>query len=185
MWKVNERVSGVLLCETQAGDGYRLPAQIREATDATVVVYVPQPLTRSQKVRLLESLREHRAVVSHCQAQQAGFLVTLQFLDRERRREDRPLTIGTAALCWTDQNRWQSEMVRVINVTEQGVQVEIKQALPVHQLVRLSGEAWQCLGHVRYCSTEGLNFLAGIEFCQPAHPKDSPDYRESLDYREP
>jgi len=169
--KFDRPLSTTLVFETQPGERrQQLPARIGEATDTGLLACVPRSLSLGQSVWLVQGSCERRAIISHCSALREGFLVALEWLGYERRKETRPAIAETATLQWADQTRRWSEAVYIKNLSEGGAQVELGRALPVRQLVRLSGEAWERLGHVRYCQREGpMNFVAGIELCPTAY----------------
>ena len=91
-----------------------------------------------------------------------------------RRRKDRLQIGGPATLYFTERS---TLLVTVRNISDEGVKVAVPEGIEVLQVVRLSGQTWECLGRIVYCVREGESLVAGIQFMRPPYPKDSADYK--------
>ncbi len=83
-------------------------------------------------------------------------------------------TTGGGVLHW----RGASIPVTVRNVSDGGVQLQVPQAINVPEVIRLTGETWECLGSTRYCTRQGSKFVVGVEIVGEPYQKDSCDYRD-------
>lgn len=163
--------------QSPSGELASARAEVHDVTTGGIVVRLPEPITVGQTVRLLDDRSERSAAVMHCEKQREGFLAVLHFLAHNRRRQDRLAARGNGTLHWADGGGQRMASVAIRNVTDSGVQIEIDKCLPLLQLVRLSGETWECQGRVLYCNRqEGTNYVAGIEWTRPPYPKNSADY---------
>ena len=171
-------MSGTLVWMTAEGKRRSAPVEIEHAGQRGMRLRAPEPLTLGQTVLVGGGPVECKASICLCTPQEPGFLLGVEFVREERRRADRVPAAGRGRLQWVERSGPREAAVRVSNVTEDGIQIELEQSLEFHQIVRLAGEAWECLGRVRYCRNEGARFTAGIKLTMPAYPKNSLDYTD-------
>lgn len=97
----------------------------------------------------------------------------------DRRRDERLPASGMGTLHWAD--RWsgvRSALVNVRNVCQEGVTIELPEAVEAPRFARLTGGHWQCLGWLRYCEEREGKIVAGFQFTRRPYPKNSSDYRD-------
>jgi hypothetical protein len=176
--KVPGADQGELSWCTESGQHRHEVVDVHDVYDQGIVVRAPEALTAGQTVSLTMGQIERKAAVQTCEGREGAFLLFLRFVQHDNRREDRLATIGCGTLVCSDRRGRPVLRVQVTNTSKQGAQVEIDQPISIHQLVRLSGQTWECLGQVRYCQRRGTKFVAGIQFTQAPHPKSSMDFRE-------
>ncbi len=82
-------------------------------------------------------------------------------------------TTGGGVLHW----KGGSIAVAVHNVSPGGLQLQAPQAVAVPEVVRLTGETWECLGWTRYCTRQGSKFVVGVEMVGQPYHKESCEYR--------
>ena len=152
-------------------------AQVQDVMEGGMAVETADALPVGRAITVQWDMVERRGVVQHCQRRGNRYSIILRFVAQEHRREDRLSSGGTAILCWFEGGR-QSATVTVTNATKGGVQLEVPQSVPLHQMVRLSGETWECQGQVRYCRREPGKVLLGVQFTRPPYPKSAADYRD-------
>jgi len=161
---------------TEGGQQRYEVVEVHDFYEEGIVVQTPEALTTGQTVYLASGQIERRARVHHCEGREDAFVTFLTFEQHDNRREDRLPTIGRATLVCSGPGAC-SLSVQVTNTSTGGVQVELDQALPVHQMARLSGETYEVLGQLRYCRRRGSKFVVGIQFTRPPYPKGSADFR--------
>ncbi len=153
-------------------------AEIQNVSAGGMAVKIPQPLEAGQMVILDWKVAEEKGLVRFCRQEADGFLAGVRFVPRDRRREDRLSVSGRGTLYWTDgPGERRAVAVTVTNVTDEGIQIEIPEAIPVSKHVRLSGDALECLGVLRYCEKIGTQFVGGIQLVRPVHEKNAAEYR--------
>ena len=82
---------------------------------------------------------------------------------RERRRYDREPLTGEGTLSWAGPTGTHNEeQVRVRNLSDEGIQLEVARAVPVRSMVRLSGATEECYGSTCYCERDGDKYLVGL-----------------------
>src|SRR5262249_7406474 len=92
----------------------------------------------------------------------------------ELRREGRAHTTGGGML----HRRGRPIPVTVRNVSDGGLQLQAPEPVAVPEMIRVTGETWECLGWTRYCTRQGSRFVVGVELVGQAYQKDSCEYRE-------
>ena len=91
---------------------------------------------------------------------------------RERRASKRQLAGGGGTLFWTDPfGRSGASEVLARNVSENGIQLDAREKVPVPAAVHLSGHTLECIGSPCYCSQAGEKYLVGISLIGGAYPK--------------
>ncbi len=81
----------------------------------------------------------------------------------ERRRELRVVVKGFGKLSWTQGRITRTEHVEVENVAGDGVRIRLFTPLKVPQIVRLTGQRYECDAVVRYCRREDTDWAVGLE----------------------
>jgi len=160
---------------TASGERHTVTAQAFATTDG-VRAELAEPVAIGQTVWVTWQPAVRRAFVKSCQAREDRYIAELGFLARERRREDRLPAVGSGTLHWFAGSQGRTATVEVEDVTESGVRVRAPEPVAPGEMVRLTGENWECLGRVHHCNAvEGGNVL-GIELTGSAYQKDSLDY---------
>jgi hypothetical protein len=152
-------------------------AEVQDVIQGGMAVETADAFPIGPTITVQWDMAERRGVVHHCQRRGKRHFIILHFVGREHRREDRLSSGGTGILSWFDGGR-QTATVTVKNATKGGVQLEMQQSVPLHQMVRLSGETWECQGQVRYCRRELGKILLGIQFTRPPYLRGVADYRD-------
>lgn len=160
-----------------SGETLHATAEVETIMQDGIVLLAPAPITVGQTVYLNWSGAERRAEVHHCEKRANAYLLILRFILYERRRADRLSSAGTGTLQWSmPGGARQAARVSVRNIGASGALIVSDQPLVVDQMVRLSGETWECIGRIRYCRRDGKKFLSGIQLTQPPQPKGSRGY---------
>jgi len=160
---------------TASGDRHTVAARAFATADG-VRAELAEPVPIGQTVWVAWEPAARRAFVRSCQAVDDLYIAELGFLAQERRRQDRLPAVGSGALHWFAGSQGRTATVEVEDVTESGVRVRAPEPIAPGEMVRLTGESWECLGRVRYCHVGDDGSILGIELTGPAYPKDSPDY---------
>ena len=92
---------------------------------------------------------------------------------RHARREPRDSVSGWGTLTWDDGVRSQRAVVEVRNLSDNGVQVNMSEALRSGTRAYLTGTEFRCVGTVRHCEGEEGQFRIGIEFDYRPNFKDA------------
>ncbi len=121
------------------------------------------PIGKSLWVREADAV--YGVFVADCVRTAAGFESKLEFLGGGRRGDDRVPVGDRAKTVW----RVEGEAFRVTdvvisNVSQGGLQMRSPEKIAVGSLVSVTGDDFQCLGTVCYCTRGGDGFLAGIQF---------------------
>ncbi|MBI3694026.1 MAG: hypothetical protein HY238_04180 [Acidobacteria bacterium] len=161
-----------------SGEGRYAVARVETVAEDGMVVLLPEPLVAGQTVWIREKPADRVASVLSCIEQAVGYRVSLTVKPLERRREFRLLAGGCGRLSWTGPNGRKSARVSVRDMTDSGMKLDVPERLEANQHIRLSGEAWECQGIVRYCRLEGGGFVAGVELTRPPYPKDCLEYQD-------
>ena len=131
------------------GLGIRLPDEI--PVGQTVTISAPQ------------EDKKYRGVLRHCRPQDAGYFAGVVLVFRERRRYDREPLTGEGTLSWAGPTGTHNEeQVRVRNLSDEGMQLEVARAVPVRSMVRLSGVTEECFGSTCYCEPDADKYLVGL-----------------------
>ena len=127
-------------------------------------IQLPDEIPVGQTVTI--SATEHtkyRGVLRHCRPRDGGYFAGVVLVFGERRRNDREPLTGGGTLSWADPTGVHSEeQVRVRNLSDEGIQLEVPSAVPVPVMVRLSGVSEQCFGSTCYCEPAGDKYLVGL-----------------------
>ena len=92
---------------------------------------------------------------------------------QERRRSVRRRTTGECTLSWMDRLKGRKASPgRALDVTNEGLQLELAAAVPEQVIVRLSGKTLECVGSTRYCREVGGKYLVGIRLMGEPYPKE-------------
>ncbi len=152
------------------------PARLRDSTSKGAGLYTDRQFPVNQSV-WLDGIEEgmRKAVVRYSRhirmdRWKTGFL----YLDNERRRMSRVKAEGTGWLSWTEGIRPAGSPVRVLDISELGACVEIENAVPREVMVKLRGEAMECMAAIRYRRRTGEKMLLGLQFvCRPYDRNDA------------
>lgn len=158
-----------------SGERHRVAA-VASPAPAGVLAELAEPAVVGRTVWVEWEPAERRAFVRSCEARDGRYLAELTFLAQERRREDRIPSAGNGSLEWFEMREKRAAPVVVEDVTEGGVRLRLEESLSQVDMVRLTGETWECLGKVRYCLARDGGTVLGIELAGPAYLKDSADY---------
>ncbi len=96
----------------------------------------------------------------------------------DQRRQPRLAVDETGTLFWSEGAVVASSTIAVCDVTDDGVQIRVPQAIRVGEIVRVRGKVCEFLGTVRYCRLEGDAWTAGIQLAGPAYSRQSDDYQD-------
>ncbi len=160
---------------TTSGERHTVDAEALATADG-VRANLAEPAAVGRTVWVTWGPAPRRAFVKSCQALDDRYLAELGFLAHERRRQDRLPAVGLGTLHWFEGSRGRTATVEVEDVTESGVRLRAPAWVAPGDMVRLTGETWECLGRVLYCHAGQGGIAVGIELIRPAYPKDSPDY---------
>lgn len=166
--------AGTLLLETESGQKNHIRANVQDVTSGGIVVSLPRPMEVGRTCTFRWGPATDRVIVHHCERRQNGFLAVLRVVRQERRREERVHTAGRAMLCCDGRAAPRAFSVRVTNISQGGLQVEMPEPVDVSQMVRISGENFECVGRICYCCREGERFLAGVRFSRRPSVKRLP-----------
>ncbi len=120
-----------------------------------------------------------KAVVRHCGGEGSAFFAGALRVAQERRRADRNPVCGGATLNWgATKGEKRSSPVLVRNVTEQGLQIESPQPVPVGIIALMQGELLEWVGSTCYCKSQGDRYLVGMHLVRQAYDKATTQYEE-------
>jgi PilZ domain-containing protein len=160
---------------TASGERHTVAAEAFATADG-VRAELAEPVATGQTVWVAWEPAVRRAFVKSCEAREDRYILEISFLAQERRREDRLPAVGSGTLHWSQRSQARTATVEVEDVTESGVRVRAPEPVAPGEMIRLTGENWECLGRVHHCQTvEGASML-GIELTGPAYQKDALDY---------
>ena len=158
-----------------SGERYRASVEIQPAPEG-LTARLPEPVEIGRTVWVDPGLVERRAFVRSCERSETGFVLSLGFLPREQRRQDRVPAAGRGTLHWFDASGRRSTVVTVSDVTENGVGLRAPEVVQSAGMVRLTGETWECLGWIRHHRRWDTGCSAGLELAGPAYPKNAAEY---------
>ena len=146
------------------GELAALEIEITDKSSKGLGIRLPDEIPVGQTVTI--SATEHtkyRGVLRHCQPQDGGYFAGVVLVFRERRRNDREPLTGEGTLSWAGPTGTHNEeQVRVRNLSDEGIQLEVPRAVPVRSMVRLSGATEECFGSTCYCERDGDKYLVGL-----------------------
>lgn len=160
---------------TASGERHTVAAEAVATADG-VRAELAEPVAIGQTVWVAWEPAARRAFVKSCEAREDRYVAELGFLVHERRRQDRLPAVGSGTLHWFAGSRDRTATVEVDDVTESGVRVRAPEPIAPGEMVRLTGESWECLGRVHYCNAVEGGTVLGIELTGPAYQKDGLDY---------
>ena len=137
---------------------------ITDASSKGVGVRLPNEIAVGQTVTIAaQEDKEYRGVLRHCHRRDGEYSAGVLLAFRERRRNDRDPLSGGGTLSWADADgAHQEEQVRVLNLSNEGVQLEVPSPVPLSSIVRLSGTSEECFGCTCYCEPDGDTYLVGL-----------------------
>ena len=86
---------------------------------------------------------------------------------KESRRRPRATVPGLVKLLWQDATgAHRTAQAQCLNISEIGMRIDLHSPVPVRQYLRVESDQYGLLGmaSVRYCTREGIRFVAGLEF---------------------
>ncbi len=89
------------------------------------------------------------------------------------RSESRDRVCGVGDLIWDHGAQAKQSTVEVLNISDNGVQLRIREYVKVGAAAHLTGTEYQCVGSVRYCVPNGQGFVVGLQFSHMPHFKNS------------
>ena len=111
--------------------------------------------------------KNYKGVLRYCRPQSEGYLAGVVLVFRERRPHDREPSAGEGMLSWTDPaGAHHEEQVRVRNLSEEGIQLEVPRAVAVPSMVRLCGVSEERSGSTCYCEPVGDKYLVGLHLAR-------------------
>lgn len=115
-----------------------------------------------------------RATVRRVEPHDAGYLVALEVIQREKRRYERQPANGGATARWVGKGGLPGTCsCRVVNLSDAGMQVLLDEAPPEGAYIRIIGRQVECAGSLRYCRSagDGGPYLIGLQFLErPSTP---------------
>ena len=86
---------------------------------------------------------------------------------KDFRRRPRATLPGLVKLLWQDAGGGhRTAKARCLNISEMGMRIELHSPIPERQYIRVESGEYGLLGRasVRYCTREGIKWVAGLEF---------------------
>ena len=150
------------------GELSALEIEITDTSSRGLGIRLPDEIPAGQTVTI--SATEHtkyRGVLRHCRPQDDGYFAGVVLVFRERRRNDREPLTGEGTLSWAGPTGVHNEeQVRVRNVNDEGIQLEVPREVPVPSMVRLTGAQEEYFGSTCYCVPDGDKYLVGLYLVQ-------------------
>lgn len=172
-----DAISTTISWLTASGERHAVTVEASPTADG-VRAELAEPVIVGQTVWLAWKPAGKRGFVKSCEAREGRYVAEFGFLVRERRREDRLPAVGSGTLHWFEGTQPRSATVDVEDVTESGVRLRATEPVAAGEMIRLTGESWECLGRVNYCNTVAGGTVLGIELTRPAYPKDDLEFRD-------
>ncbi len=146
------------------GELSALEIEITNTSSKGLGIRLPDEIPIGQTVTILApENKKYRGVLRHCRPQDDGYFAGVVLVFRERRRNDREPLTGEGTLSWAGPTGTHNEeQVRVRNLSDEGMQLEVARAVPVPSMVRLSGVTEECFGSTCYCERDGDKYLVGL-----------------------
>ena len=118
----------------------------------------------------VESDAVYGVFVADCIETLDGYESTLEFLEGGSRESERVPVGDRAKLVWHRPGEaYEVADIQVSNVSLGGLQMLCPEKVAVGSLVCVTGDDFQCLGTVCYCTAAGSGFVAGMQYSkQPA-----------------
>ena len=170
----------VTLLWTDEDGPHQMPqVQVLDHSDDGFSVRSQRPFRVGFDVRISDTSGTHRTSVRYCEQQGDHYILGLYRFSKEQRRFDRMPVSGSATLHWSSETAGpRSTQVKILNASDDGLQVDSSEAVPTEIVVKVAGESVECFGTVWYCKDFGERYLIGIQLARAPHLKDSPDYNE-------
>ena len=151
------------------GELSALEIEITNTSSKGLGIRLPDEIPVGQTVTILApENKKYRGVLRHCRPQDDGYFAGVVLVFRERRRNDREPLTGEGTLSWAGPTGTHNEeQVRVRNLSDEGMQLEVARAVPVLSMVRLSGATEECFGSTCYCERDGDKYLVGLYLVGP------------------
>ena len=142
--------------------------EIRGVSSKGLGIYLLDDIPVGQTVTISAAEdKNYKGVLRYCRPQSEGYLAGVVLVFRERRRYDREPSAGEGTLSWTDPaGAHHEEQVRVRNLSEEGIQLEVPRAVVVPSMVRLSGVSEQRFGSTCYCEPASDKYLVGLHLAR-------------------
>ena len=118
-----------------------------------------------------------KGVVRHCKEQDGHFAIGVIRVETEHRRVERQVVRGAGNLDWYgDGAKACTTPVLVRDASEFGLQLSALDPVPVGRIVRLSGEALECVATVCYCVRIDDEYRLGLHFTRQPYDKHVADF---------
>lgn len=154
------------------GEEHCEPGVIEDVSEKGLSVLTQAPLPVGLTVWITgRSVEARKAVVRYRRETEGGFIQGLRSVIRERRRDDRQVSVGEGWIRFAGpKGETVSAEATVLNVTDGGMQVRTSVEAPRDTFVRISGRSLDCEGSVRYCRIEDQEFVLGVQFIHAPSP---------------
>jgi hypothetical protein len=118
-----------------------------------------------------------KGVVRHCEERDGYFQIGLIRVETEHRRVERQPVRGAGNLDWYgDGAKACSTPVLVRDASEFGLQLSAVDPVPVGRIVRLTGDALECVATVCYCVRIENEYRLGLHFTRQPYDKHSAEF---------
>lgn len=114
-----------------------------------------------------------KAVVRHCASGVGGFYLRAQVIRRDKRRSDREPMYCAAEISCTREGRRAGLPVIIRDASENGLQLESHEPLPVDELIEVSHLGSYREGTVTHCQRAAEGYRIGVHFIGPVFREDS------------
>ncbi len=162
--RVSAAESATVRWQKPDGELSALEVEITDTSSKGLGIRLPDEIPVGQTVTISAGEdKKYRGVLRHCRPQDDGYFAGVVLVFRERRRNDREPLAGEGTLSWAGPTgAHNEEQVRVRNLSEEGIQLEVPREVPVSSMVRLSGVTEECFGSTCYCEPDGDKYLVGL-----------------------
>ena len=160
--------NSILYWTAPNGTEQRLPVSVPEPIPDEFSLLLPVAFQSGRRVWIGQQWRESiPSVARQCVKEGESFRVRLERQHMDRRRTRRATTSGTGTLEWRAEDGTKVEAtVAVCDVGDDGLGMNTPKPVPVHQVVRLSGQDIECVGSVHSCAEAGDQYRVAMQFVE-------------------